>query len=161
ADEAIVLELPSIGLAPGSYHAESGGKELPSQLADANLDGAFDTLILLADFAPAESKMVNIFAGAGTLTEKRTQAERSIKTGGAGDGRVYKGGTLVNVDAVRPPPQYTDHSEYIRYEGPGLESDKVAYRFYLDWRNGFDIFGKKTARMVLQQVGLDGYDSYH
>ena len=49
----------------------------------------------------------------------------------------------------------------VRYEGPGIESGRVGYRFYLDWRNGFDIFGKKTRAMVLQDVGQDGYDSYH
>jgi len=32
---------------------------------------------------------------------------------------------------------------------------------YLDWRNGFDIFGKTTSAMVLQDVGQDDYDSYH
>jgi hypothetical protein len=59
------------------------------------------------------------------------------------------------------PPEHTDHSFYIRYEGPGWESDKVGYRFYLDWRNASDIFGKKTPDMVLQNVGQDGFDSYH
>src|SRR5690606_41170855 len=49
----------------------------------------------------------------------------------------------------------------IRYDGPGIESDKVAYRIYLDERNGFDIFGKKTPDLVLQDVGLDGFESYH
>jgi hypothetical protein len=37
----------------------------------------------------------------------------------------------------------------------------VGYRFYLDWRNATDAFGKKTNDMVLQKVGLDGFDSYH
>jgi rhamnogalacturonyl hydrolase YesR len=59
------------------------------------------------------------------------------------------------------PPHASDHNEYLRYEGPGIESDHVGYRVYLDWRNGFDVFGKKTAELVLPGVGLDGYDSYH
>jgi len=59
------------------------------------------------------------------------------------------------------PDEHTDHSYYIRYEGPGWESDLVGYRFYLDWRNATDVFAKKTKEMVLQQVGLDGFDSYH
>jgi rhamnogalacturonyl hydrolase YesR len=91
----------------------------------------------------------------------RTHAEVSIKEGGEWQEQVYVGGVFRNVDHVTTPPQYTDHSEYIRYEGPGIESDRVGYRVYLDWRNGFDIFGKKTSAMVLQDVGLDGYDSYH
>ncbi|MBN2774359.1 MAG: DUF4861 family protein, partial [Prolixibacteraceae bacterium] len=59
------------------------------------------------------------------------------------------------------PEQHTDHSFDIRYEGPGWESDKIGYRFYLDWRNAVDIFGKLVDTMVLQNVGLDGFDSYH
>ena len=59
------------------------------------------------------------------------------------------------------PPEHTDHSFYIRYEGPGWESEKVGYRFYLDWRNATDIFGKTTHDLALHKVGLDGFDSYH
>lgn len=49
-------------------------------------------------------------------------------------------------------------------EGPAWESDKVAYRFYLDERNRVDIFGKSTHKMVLDIVGkndlLSGDESY-
>jgi len=62
---------------------------------------------------------------------------------------------------VRVPDEHIDHDTYFRYEGPGWESDKVGYRFYLDWRNATDIYGKKTTDMVLQDVGQDGFDSYH
>jgi hypothetical protein len=40
-------------------------------------------------------------------------------------------------------------------------SHKFGYRFYRDWRNASDIFGKKMPEMVLQNVGQDGFDSYH
>lgn len=93
--------------------------------------------------------------------KKRTQAEISHKVGGEFQNRKYIGGNFKNVDSLRVPAEHTDHSFYIRYEGPGWESDKVGYRFYLDWRNGVDVFGKRTNNMVLQQVGLDGFDSYH
>jgi len=101
---------------------------------------------------------------------KRTYAELSVKEGGTWEwvtkenGKQqfeYKGGTFKNVESYKVPEQHTDHSFDIRYEGPGWESDKVGYRFYLDWRNAVDIFGKKTTDMVLQNVGLDGFDSYH
>ena len=85
----------------------------------------------------------------------------SIKEGGAWQGKTYVGGTFRSVRQVTMPPQSSDHNEYLRYEGPGIESDHVGYRVYLDWRNGFDIFGKKTSAMVLPSVGLDGYESYH
>lgn len=93
--------------------------------------------------------------------QKRTQAELSHKTGGKFVNREYVGGTFENVKYLRVPKEHKDHSWFIRYEGPGWESDKVAYRFYLDQRNATDAFGKKTPDMVLQNVGQDGFDSYH
>lgn len=161
-DEATVLKFDALGMTPGtSYRVNSDGEELPSQAADTNGDGTVDSLIFLSDFSAEQKRTVEIVEGEAAMPVKRTQAEVSIKRGGEWEGQVYKGGTFVNVDSVDPPPQYTDHSEFIRYEGPGIESDKVGYRVYLDWRNGFDIFGKTTTDLVLQDIGLDGYDSYH
>ncbi|MDP5131131.1 MAG: glycoside hydrolase family 88 protein [Paraglaciecola sp.] len=138
---------------------------VPSQHIDRSGDGNNDTLFVALDFAAAERIALSIFDDATALTQSnwplQTQAEISHKIGGEWQNAQYIGGTFQNVQTLTPPAQYTDHSEWIRYEGPGIESDKVGYRFYLDWRNGFDIFGKKISNMVLQQVGLDGYKSYH
>ena len=90
-----------------------------------------------------------------------TYAEISIKEGGQWEGREYIGGNFKNVDSVTVPEEHTDHSWYIRYEGPGWENKHVGYRLYLDWRNAIDIFGKKVDTMVLPYVGQDGFDSYH
>ncbi len=89
-------------------------------------------------------------------------AEISIADGGYWDNNVYVDGQVFNnVQQLKVPSQHTDHSYFIRYEGPGWESDKVGYRLYLDWRNAIDIFGKKTNQLVLKEVGQDGFDSYH
>jgi len=92
---------------------------------------------------------------------KRTQSELSVKKGGYFENRKYIGGKFEDVTFLRLPKEHTDHSYFIKYEGPGWESDKVAYRFYQDWRRATDVFGKKTNLMVLQKVGLDDFDSYH
>jgi len=92
---------------------------------------------------------------------KRTQAELSHKVNGNWNEREYVGGEFKNVDFLRVPPEHKDHSWFIRYEGPGWESDKVGYRFYLDQRNAVDVFGKSVPEVVLQKAGLDGFDSYH
>ncbi|MHA6279669.1 DUF4861 family protein [Salinimicrobium sp. CAU 1759] len=92
---------------------------------------------------------------------QKTYAEISVKTGGQWEGREYIGGTFENVEELTLPAEHTDHSYYIRYEGPGWENPQVGYRLYLDWRNAIDVFGKKTDTMVLPQVGQDGFDSYH
>lgn len=97
----------------------------------------------------------------------KTYAELSIAQGGEWvdgprDHKEYASGTsFKNVDSLHVPLQHTDHSWYIRYEGPGWENSQVGYRLYLDWRNAIDIFGKKVDSMVLPYVGQDGFDSYH
>ncbi len=96
-----------------------------------------------------------------SLTTPKTYAEISVKEGGKWHGRKYEGGTFNNVNYLRVPESHTDHSFYIRYEGPGWESNKIGYRLYLDWRNAIDIYGKLTEEMILADVGQDGFDSYH
>ena len=91
----------------------------------------------------------------------KTYAELSTKQGGSWVGQKYEGGTFKNVDSLQVPKSNWDHSFFMRYEGPGWESNKVGYRLYLDWRNAIDIFGKTTDEMVLSQVGQDGFESYH
>lgn len=93
--------------------------------------------------------------------EQKTNAEISVKEGGKWNGRKYEGGTWKSVQSHTLNPLHTDHSFDIRYEGPGWESNKIAYRLYLDWRNAIDIFGKTSEKIILPQVGLDGFDSYH
>jgi hypothetical protein len=143
----------------------AGGRELPSQWVMDGGPARMNAIITMADFQPMETKRLAIhFQRSGEAMRhypQRTQAEISCKAGGEFRNRKYEGGTFQNVERLRVPDEHTDHSTYIRYEGPGWESDRVGYRFYLDWRNAIDIFGKKTSAMVLQDVGQDGFDSYH
>ncbi len=93
--------------------------------------------------------------------DSKTYAEISMKEGGKWEGSKYIGGTFNNIQSLKIAPKQTDHLEIIRYEGPGWESNKIAYRLYLDWRNAIDIFGKKTEAVILPLVGQVGSDSYH
>jgi rhamnogalacturonyl hydrolase YesR len=161
-DTLVVLSLNELGVTAGPLQVWEGEAPRLTQLLDDDGDGRPDRLAFLADLdAAATHGYVVNRQEARRDVAPRAHAEVSIKEGGEWQEKKYVGGTFQDVDHVTPPPQYTDHSEYIRYEGPGIESDLVGYRVYLDWRNGFDIFGKKTSEMVLQNVGLDGYDSYH
>jgi hypothetical protein len=143
----------------------SGEYEIPSQLNDNDGDGQKDELVFVADFKPLETRSFLIAdkseSKGSHIYAKRTQAELSYKTGGYWENHKYIGGQFGNVSFLRVPNEHTDHSFFIRYEGPGWESDRVGYRFYLDWRNAIDIFGKLTDTLVLQHVGLDGFESYH
>ncbi len=167
-ESVIAIELGKLGLDAdadsNAYVFRNGKDTLPHQFIDSNADGVHDRALILTDLAPAEKIQVSMQAaddGEVARKQKRTHAEVSIKRGGQWNGSVYEGGTFHNVETVTLPPNYTDHSEFIRYEGPGIESDKIGYRVYLDWRNGFDIFGKKEVGLHLNRVGLDGYQSYH
>lgn len=149
------LDLSKIAL----FHGET---TLPFQANDLDADGNIDEIVMVTDLAANESKTIELRTVETQPTfTKRTQAELSHKVGGTWDDRVYVGGDFQNVNELRVPDEHTDHSFFVRYEGPGWESDKVGYRFYLDWRDASDIFGKTTTDMVLQDVGQDGFDSYH
>src|SRR5690606_26548336 len=165
-DEPVYLSFNNIGIESGENLVFiAGNKVLPTETVDVDGDGEKDGILTVLNFASGEIRRVKIATSkTKAKLSKRTQAEISIKQGGQwvsrndGSGyQNYEGGQFVNVDAVRVPDYYTDHSNWIRYEGPGIESDLVGYRIYLDGRNGFDIFGKSVPEPVLQNVGLDGY----
>ena len=161
--ETIVNTYPNFN--PEAFIVQCDGIEMASQAIDLSGTGQKDHILFMSDFFPREKKEVVLhYAATGKKRKtysRRTQAEVSHKVGGKFVGKKYEGGEFKNVQYVHVPPEHTDHDTYFRYEGPGWESDKVGYRFYLDWRNAIDIFGKKTSDMVLHTVGLDGFDSYH
>jgi hypothetical protein len=169
-DAAVILEIAAIKTKVKNFNEKAvvvlaNDEEIASQADDLDGDGVADQIVCIADFAPQETRKLTLrYAKSGAALRqypKRTQAELSHKVGGQFVDRKYQGGVFQNVKFLRVPPEHTDHSLFIRYEGPGWESDKAGYRFYLDWRNATDIFGKKTAAMVLQNVGQDGFESYH
>ena len=161
-DTLVRFSLNELGVIDGPLQVWEGDTPQATQLLDDDGDKQPDSLVFLTNLEPAatHSYVINDQVAA-TGPAPRAHAEISIKEGGEWQDKVYVGGTFKNVNHVTNPPQYTDHSEYIRYEGPGIESDRVGYRVYLDWRNGFDIFAKQKPGLALQDVGQDGYDSYH
>lgn len=138
--------------------------EIASQYNSADKDYPGIVLVLDKLNAKEVKKLTVRYAKTGTVEHayiKRTQAELSHKINGQWKAREYMGGEFQNVNYLRVPPEHKDHSWYLRYEGPGWESDQVGYRLYLDQRNAVDVFGKTVTEPVLQKVGLDGFDSYH
>ncbi|MBN1763955.1 MAG: DUF4861 family protein, partial [Sedimentisphaerales bacterium] len=180
-DAAVYLDLESLGLAAHDQRGqflvvEEKSVQTQSQVIDTDGDGVMDTLLVLSDYGPAEVKQFAVYSDAvaahARAMPQRVYAELSQKVGGywkkgKSDGNKERGGYeyleghFVNVQRLEVPSQHSDHAWFIRYEGVGIESGQVGYRQYLDWRNGIDIFGKKTTSMVLSGVGQDGFDSYH
>ncbi|UXX77609.1 DUF4861 domain-containing protein [Reichenbachiella carrageenanivorans] len=161
-NEMVVLSDPNLfvnSLAPGAVTIKSNAAELVDVDGDSKADRLIMNLDLSAEASLSMAWPTDIERE--VMPVKKTQAEISHKVGGEWQGRKYIGGEFLNVDYLRVPDEHTDHSYFIRYEGPGLENDLIGYRFYLDWRNAMDIFGKRVDTLVLQVVGQDGFDSYH
>ncbi len=144
---------------------KAGNKILPSQWSDTNGDGTLDVLSIETQLKAGDSQPITLISSSESGHQqalKKTQAELWHKTTGKfEDGKYVGGGNFSRFDSLRVPDGFTDHAYFIKYEGPGWESDKVGYRLYLDWRNAIDVFGKRSSEPVLDQVGLDGYESYH
>lgn len=156
-------ELPK-GFNVQAFVVMDGETEIPSQYNKRDSDYAGIVLVLDQLKANEVKNLTVRYAKSGAKNRaytKRTQAELSHKVGGEWKNREYMGGEFKNVGYLRVPPEHKDHSWFIRYEGPGWESDKVGYRLYLDQRNAVDVFGKTVSEPSLQKAGLDGFDSYH
>jgi hypothetical protein len=149
---------------PKAFGVWDGKNEVPAQFNHSDADSKGIVLILDQMKSSATTVLTVRYHPSGEWKgnyTKRTQAELSHKFGGEWKNREYIGGDFKNVEELHVPKEHKDHSWFIRYEGPGWESDRVGYRFYLDQRNATDVFGKLTPEPILQKVGLDGFDSYH
>lgn len=133
-----------------------GDKEIPSQKSGENKIG------FVTDFSPNEEKIVLVEYGQNVKPQdytNRAYAEIAMKVDAEYKDGQYTGGRFQTFDYIKIPEGHTDHNALFKYEGLGLESDKVAYRMYIDWRNRIDIFGKKTTDMILYKVGLNDLES--
>lgn len=128
------------------------GKDVPYQLLDSDKDGNSDKLLFLANFKAndnaklsfgnrknklQDSKMVNVRFGEKHKPYREIHDFKRVKKG----------------DSLRA-------ADLFLMEGPAWENDKIAFRNYYDERNGMDIFGKRTNKMVLDSVGIEG-TNYH
>ena len=56
------------------------------------------------------------------------------------------------------PSDLTPQNKWIMFEGPVLENDQVAYRYYADSRHRFDVYGKTVSDLVMDTVSWDYHD---
>ena len=146
------------------YQVLYQGTSLPVEAIDSDANGVVDQLLVEVSLTANEKRTLQL-----SLTSKpaeiikKTQSELWHKVTGffTSNTKYIGGGNFQKFDSLRVPDGFSDHAYFIKYEGPGWESDKVGYRLYLDWRNAVDVFGKKVDSLVLQEVGIDGYESYH
>lgn len=162
-DDSLLLDQNSnINIA--AYTLGHDSQEIPSQTLDSNNDGITDHLVFNTTLAPLQEKAFTLtYQPASTSSQKylkRTHAELAVNKTGKLIDKKYQGGSFTPVDFQQLPKDHIIGDQLFKYEGPGWESDKIAYRLYFDKRNVIDIFGKKTPEMVLPQVGQPG-GNYH
>jgi len=151
---------------PNNFIVKNGNELLPYQIIK-NENGMVK-ICLVVSMKPNVKKNLTVLYGDEIkipIFKKRTYAELAMKPDDVYyDGR-FRGNVFVNVTKIKVPSIHTDHDALFKYEGPGWESEKVGYRFYLDWRNATDIFGKKKDQLVLVNIGVHDTvakdDSYH
>ncbi len=160
-DEMIRLDLAEIEDKFPSFNAKGffvseDDHEIPSQISEGEL-GKSSEIIFVASFAPMETKTLQISWEDKVVDvhhyPRMTQAAMGMKVGYEKVNGYYTGGRFVDVDSTTVPHDHFAHDALYRVEGPGWESGKIAYRFYLDSRNRNDIFGKKTHGLVLETIG--------
>ncbi|MEM8898941.1 MAG: DUF4861 family protein [Bacteroidota bacterium] len=124
------------------------GKQVPSQMDDLDQDGKWDELALVLDFGPSEALEVQIGvkpAAERALYPNKTNLHLGINNNGSFEAAT-SASRLASTDTESALTAF-------QFEGPGWENDQIAFRNYLDARNGIDIFGKLTNEMVLEGVG--------
>ncbi len=112
----------------------------------------------------AGDTIVTFSPDAAPVGPLRVLVTLNIQDGGHLEGDPKNGGAITGGafhlrDQFTSPPDHFIHDGLIAFEGIGWESDKVAYRLYLDERNVTDIFGKYGTGMIFPTVG-HGFDDY-
>jgi hypothetical protein len=168
-DDLVVLNRATLvkqlgPIAPGKYLTikDPGGVPMVIQFDDLNGDGQWDEAAFLYSFQPNEKLGLNPEITDAPATIKamvRAHVRQMKKNADNSFGPALDKDTM----PVNAPP--TDFSKqalppYLT-EGPAWENDKVGFRLYFDVRNGKDIWGKTTTRMMMDEVGTDTAKNYH
>lgn len=159
-----VVEVPvrDLRLNLGNYKVMKGQEEVSPVEIITDIFGEQKALFIVSEIDPKKTEAYKLVKGDMQTYPKRTSAELSHKIGGQFEGKKYVGDYVwVQTNTMTLPGTFTDHSYYLKYEGPGWESDKMAFRFYLDNRNAIDVFAKTLPGLSLVSVGMDGFGSYH
>jgi len=149
-------EIPS-GLWPALK--DDSGSYIPSQVDDVDGDGMWDELFALTDMAPSGHQILSLaFVSPEEYPSFENRTNLRLGSHEKGYPELLEAKRLEGVSFHN----YAGRTGAIyQMEGPAWENDKVGFRNYLDQRNGMDIFGKITPKMVLDSVGVEGRSSYH
>ena len=159
-----VIEAKVGKIPPGKYAVinTKDNKPVVLQYDDLDNDGNWDEAAFLYSLKPKEEISFSIAvadapASIKAVVKAHARHKRKNADNSFGDDLVK--------DSIPPGQAATDFTKQplppFLTEGPAWENDKVGFRLYFDVRNGKDIWGKTTTRMVLDEVGLDAANNYH
>ncbi len=135
------------------------GSYIPCQADDVDGDGEWDELFGLISLGPSAQKKVAVtFVDSAAYPVFPTRTNIRLGSNEAGYPELPAADRLEGVSYHNFDGRT---SAVFQMEGVAWENDVVGFRNYMDQRNGIDIFGKTTSRMVLDSVGIAGSPSYH
>lgn len=131
---------------------QDAAESIPYQLDDLNKDGKSDELFLQLDFDANEAKTIVISETKNKPEfEKLTDAVLKVRETPDSES-MQVGDDFEEVEFYPIPADLKQDNGLVFLEGPAWESDLVGYRFYIDNRTRFDIFGKTTNELVLKDI---------
>ncbi len=163
-DEPIILKRSFVNKILNSEESKgaitvttSSGKTLISQLDDLNSDGEWDELVFQYSFEPNETIIIKL----DTVNKSQNLQKITPRAHAYLGYRPTREGDFESINQnIRPKDHEPQSWPYLyQFEGPGWESDLIAYRIYFDKRNGKDIFGKTKKGVFLDSIGLG--ENYH
>jgi hypothetical protein len=165
-DELIVLKRQDLEKHLGSIAKfiliTVNGKEQIVQHDDITGDDKWDEAILLYSFQPKEKVTLTITPTNSVSSNHFIQRAHVRLRKKNTDNRWGPNVTSEEMPLKNPATDFSKQPLPLYLtEGPAWENDKVGFRLYFDVRNGKDIWGKRTSRMVLDSVGTKVEPSYH
>jgi pectinesterase len=133
---AVARELPAAAAARVRVVDAGTGRELPSQAYDANADGAPDSLLFQADFAPREARAFAVEALAPAAP--------------------YPPRTFARHDDPRDDMAWESDRIAWRVYGQGLKKTPSAMS-----SSGVDVWVKRTRDLIVDRWYKKGHDAYH
>lgn len=134
---------------------------IPSQINDTDGDGKWDELFFVTNFLPSEKKSIDL---KWITSEPKYTVRTSARFGKRLAKNIAVKAATEETLLANELPKSIGFQRY-QTDGPSWENDKVGFRHYLDGRNAKDLFGKKTAKMSPENVGINAKgeveDNYH
>lgn len=153
ASHGVTFPIPEV---PTNFTLRDGNQLIPYQLDDLDQDGNPETVFTLLDFAPNESKTLQLEKGQQKDFPSRTQVLLLRQPHEYDENNIKKiTGDYQALTKYKVPDNLKPEGYWLKFEGPTWENDLIGYCLYADTRNRYDIFGKKTNTLVLDTVALD------